>query len=284
MSYPAALTHYTASTAVTYTADKATITFDVTNFPAAVFTVPKGMHIMSKSVPVGGSKFAVQVYPSGDSMAAENKVSVYVSNQSVHKVSINFSTTVGAKKVAVSGSDVGERCGKGWSDFVDRKDVGWNLSVVIDITLLKEEGILGKNDLKETVKETVKVVETLSVNHANWVKNSLQQEIEKSQENMKRRFEEGEAKMDNKMAKLEATLKAAIARSREPIKIPECPVCFEELRPPLRIVQCLKGHKICEPCSEKEEVVSCPTNCKAGFMGRDHGMEAFVKQLLGDQE
>ena len=70
--------------------------------------------------------------------------------------------------------------------------------------------------------------------------------------------------------------------TRGPIKMPECVICLEELRPPLRIVQCLKGHKLCEPCSEKEGVVSCPLNCGAGFMGRDLGMEAFVRQLLSD--
>merc|ERR1719187_2223741 len=67
-----------------------------------------------------------------------------------------------------------------------------------------------------------------------------------------------------------------------PIKMPECVICLEELVPPLRIVQCLKGHKMCEPCSEKEGVVDCPTRCGAGILGRDLGMEAFVRQLLGD--
>ena len=42
-----------------------------------------------------------------------------------------------------------------------------------------------------------------------------------------------------------------------------------------------QGHKICEPCSEKEAVVSCPT-CKTAFMGRDFGMEAFVRELSGE--
>ena len=41
-----------------------------------------------------------------------------------------------------------------------------------------------------------------------------------------------------------------------------------------------QGHKICEPCSEKEAVVSCPT-CKTAFMGRDYGMEAFIRELSG---
>merc|ERR1712192_62325 len=44
------------------------------------------------------------------------------------------------------------------------------------------------------------------------------------------------------------------------------------------IVQCMQGHKICEPCSEKEEVVACP-ECKLAFLGRDMGMEACVQNM-----
>ena len=44
---------------------------------------------------------------------------------------------------------------------------------------------------------------------------------------------------------------------------------------------CFKGHKICEPCSEEEAVLSCPT-CKTAFMGRDFGMEAFIRELSGE--
>ena len=59
--------------------------------------------------------------------------------------------------------------------------------------------------------------------------------------------------------------------------IPECLVCLESLET-LKIVQCVQGHKICEPCSEKEEVVACP-NYKLAFLGRDMGMEASVQYM-----
>ena len=62
--------------------------------------------------------------------------------------------------------------------------------------------------------------------------------------------------------------------------VPECPVCFEKFLPPKKMVQCLVGHKICEECSQAREVLSCPT-CKADFMGRDHGMEAFIREMIG---
>jgi len=66
------------------------------------------------------------------------------------------------------------------------------------------------------------------------------------------------------------------------ISVPECPICMEEMTPPTNIVQCLKGHKICEPCSQREEVMFCPGHCKTGFMGRDLGMEAFVLKITDE--
>jgi len=67
-----------------------------------------------------------------------------------------------------------------------------------------------------------------------------------------------------------------------PISVPECPICMDEMTPPTKIVQCLKGHKICEPCSQREEVMFCPGHCKTGFMGRDLGMEAFVLKITDE--
>ena len=73
---------------------------------------------------------------------------------------------------------------------------------------------------------------------------------------------------------------AEVAKAKMPL-IPECPVCLYKLVPSKKIVQCLNGHKICEPCSEEESVLSCPT-CKTAFMGRDYGMEAFIRDLFGE--
>ena len=67
------------------------------------------------------------------------------------------------------------------------------------------------------------------------------------------------------------------------VSIPECLICMEEMSPPTKIVQCLKGHKICEPCSQREEVMFCPGHCKTGFTGfRDFGMEAFILKMTDE--
>ena len=61
--------------------------------------------------------------------------------------------------------------------------------------------------------------------------------------------------------------------------MPECPICMEEMTPPTKIVQCLKGYKICEPCSQREDVMFFTGHRKTGFMGRDLGMGAFIFKM-----
>ena len=81
---------------------------------------------------------------------------------------------------------------------------------------------------------------------------------------------------------VQKNLKAEIVKVKTPAAefIPECPICLHQMMPPTKIVHCVKGHKLCETCSKKEAVKSCPT-CKTAFMGRDFGMEAFIRDLAG---
>ena len=83
---------------------------------------------------------------------------------------------------------------------------------------------------------------------------------------------------------VEKNLKAEIAKLATPAAkfIPECPICLHKMVPPTKIVHCIKGHKLCETCSKKEAVKSCPS-CKTAFMGRDFGMEAFTRELAGEK-
>jgi len=135
----------------------------------------------------------------------------------------------------------------------------------------------------------------------------LDDKLEKLEKNLKKNAAKQESKLERKMKKIAqaegakvqadvvkvqaevakmqaeiARVKAEVARIRTPAVdlIPECPVCLQQLLTPKRIVQCLQGHKICEVCSKEDAVVSCPT-CKTAFMGRDFGMEAFVRDITG---
>jgi len=81
-------------------------------------------------------------------------------------------------------------------------------------------------------------------------------------------------------------LKAEVAKSCPTIALPECPICLQDMAPPIRIIQCKMGHKLCESCYDavmKSGRRNCPGHCGTGFIGRDLGMEAFLRQLTGKQ-
>ena len=290
--------------------DKATITFEIINFAAAVAANKKGQAIWSKDCTIGGSQFGIKVYPSGKNDAAKNHVSIYTMNHSAHKVAYNHSITVGdVKKSGENNEHVEGKGGKGWTNFLEREEVGANLLVVVDITLLREEvggaerGVVSRTFLKETVKEVLEDVNEEQEEKHKDLKNKMadnHEDLKNEIKNNKREQAVNHEDMKNEMKKMKTEqadktgleelkvemkkMKQEMALARGPVKIPECVICLDELRPPLRIVQCIKGHKVCEPCSERdEEVKACPS-CRAGFLGRDYGMEAFVRQLLGEQE
>jgi len=96
--------------------------------------------------------------------------------------------------------------------------------------------------------------------------------------------EELKADFLREIGNVKKDLKAEIAKVKTPAVgyIPECPICLHQMTPPTKIVHCVKGHKLCETCSKKEAVKSCPS-CKTAFMGRDFGMEAFIRELAGEK-
>jgi len=61
----------------------------------------------------------------------------------------------------------------------------------------------------------------------------------------------------------------------------ECPICFEEMRPPTRIWQCVDGHAICEGCRGKLESKGCPSCCRS-IDGRNIALEKMAISLYGE--
>ena len=63
---------------------------------------------------------------------------------------------------------------------------------------------------------------------------------------------------------------------------PECPICLEDMTHETRIMQCYSGHPMCGVCHNKLKTKLCPT-CKMGMIGRNHGMESYLRTLFSDQ-
>jgi len=52
----------------------------------------------------------------------------------------------------------------------------------------------------------------------------------------------------------------------------ECPICYNQMFPPTRILQCAQGHVICEPCYFRSSPQICHS-CRAPITGRNYAME-----------
>jgi ankyrin repeat protein len=68
---------------------------------------------------------------------------------------------------------------------------------------------------------------------------------------------------------------AGIAPSPE---APKCPMCIEEMKPPMQICNCRNGHLICGDCMPK---VACCTNCRTKYLGRATAVEQMLRQTFG---
>ena len=66
------------------------------------------------------------------------------------------------------------------------------------------------------------------------IESKLEEEVFNSEERVKSAISKAEEKLEAKIKEVK----------RSAISGPECPVCFHELRPPLRVVQCESGHKV----------------------------------------
>ena len=63
-------------------------------------------------------------------------------------------------------------------------------------------------------------------------------------------------------------------------KLLECPVCLDEMRPPVKIFQCSNGHAICEHCKDNPNVKLCPT-CRVVFT-RDNVTRNILAESMAE--
>ena len=62
-------------------------------------------------------------------------------------------------------------------------------------------------------------------------------------------------------------------------KLSECPVCFVEMIPPMKIFQCINGHSLCENCKDNEHVTTCPS-CRVTLRGDSISRNILAESLI----
>ena len=59
----------------------------------------------------------------------------------------------------------------------------------------------------------------------------------------------------------------------------ECPVCFYDMIPPMKIFQCINGHSLCENCKDNEHVTTCPS-CRVTLQGNAISRNILAENLI----
>ena len=146
----------------------------------------------------------------------------------------------------------------------------------------------------EVEEQTFVAETTTEINSLQQTMNSLQQKMDSLQEKLNEaldRQETGLAEMKNRKEALRIELHdRTLSENPEdegarnvppPSLIPECPACYEEMRPPKEIMTCGNGHLICSDCQPQIQGNKCITRCKSSYEGRATAMEQMVRQILG---
>ena len=191
--------------------NKAKLKLEIPNFSDVLGKTRKGDKISSKMFLVGRSKFTLDVYPSGIGAAKQGMISVYLHNESNHNVVVDYTITAGEAEFKFQNfqnSKIEKDGGWGSRNFMKAKEVEAELIITVGVDLKWEDisgGMVEENSSEERVMKEIK---------------NLKEEMTNLKEEMKN------------------VVRAEIAKVKTS-SIPECPVCFQNLAPPKKIVQCL---------------------------------------------
>jgi len=89
------------------------------------------------------------------------------------------------------------------------------------------------------------------------------------------------AKLEGLIANMDLDRLLSLTTEPRPHSELECPVCLEEMRPPMRIWQCVSGHPVCDICVRNPRVKECPT-CRQKITGRNMLAEKLAMSLYGN--
>jgi len=236
----------------------------ILNFGKKMKTWANGREICSLPFLVSKSEFQLLIFPNGDDEDCKNCVSVFLLNINSWDVKVNFEIEIGSKKMDWINVRINADDSLGNEQFYTHGDLNLDrvldrgsLTVSAEISLAFEEFANDVNCKLDKIKDSTAEMEV------------LKQEVGTLKEIMQT--------MDRSLTSQFKTLEISSKKSSLPC--PECPICFEEMKPPTRIVQCWSGHLICQQCKVKPEIVSCPT-CEQEFTGRAIGMETYLRALF----
>jgi len=235
--------------------------------------------ITSEPFMINKSRFAVNIVPNGD--GEEDYVSVFLVNLNDWRVCLKYEFSVpqttynnAAEKVLFSSYNNNQESSWGRIKFLPHNQSSkWLtndslLKIVVDVELLCEEMQL-RNDKALNINSDLQIEKPGSSDEEpKSCGSEMNQELVKEVENLK-------SMVSKLSSSVEQLTEIVLDQKSDTLRIewPECPICQERIKKPMRLKQCGKGHIVCEGCLKNE--TNCYT-CKDVISGRPTALEHIL--------
>ena len=250
----------------------------VFSFEHKMNTWKAGRMIRLKYFKIDGIRMRLQLYPNGNTRENENHVSFFLENDSSVDIDLLYDIQMGSKRKL--------------DNVKDHVKAGAGNSTGLRYFYDHDENNEGDDDEDFEITLTIKKLwkqfdeDGVDSNVSNNVERA-EQKLESLENSMKRLMDKNES-LETSMKSMQNLVKkvgkvdGATASIQTPY--PECPICLEDIKEDTKIMMCNNGHLICGGCHDKPEMEPkiCPS-CKMAITGRCHGMEAYLRNLFGDQ-
>jgi len=223
-----------------------------------------GRRIFSRPFKLGESVFSIDIFPNGNTPDLEGHVSVFLNNQSSWRVRTSGSFKVGGHEMVLE--DHYHQPGEGWGspgffshEKIEEEDLLLDedrFTLEVDINLLEEEVLASRP--RDCEGDAVL---------------SLKREVFQIQEDLKREVRDMREEFSQGLAEMKTKIDSSLKR---PLTV-ECPVCMEEVKPPMRLRHCGEGHIICDGCFHENHGHrgTCAT-CRSTIKGRPTALENLL--------
>ena len=210
-----------------------------------------GREVYSRQFKISESVFRIEIYPNGNTLEEEGNVSVFLRNESSWRVRLSdISFKVGPIfKVGHEETSPGRyyQPNESWGlpsfvshvqiELADLLDHDNRFTLEVGIELLEEE-----------------VAASRPVDSEGDALLNLKKEVSTIKDDLKSQRTEMTA-MKEELSQQLKEIKNMIGGNsslRRPANV-ECPVCMEEVKPPMRLRQCGLGHIICDACFHQNQ-------------------------------
>ena len=192
-----------------------------------------GREVYSRQFKISESVFSIGICPNGSRLEDKGHVSVYLCNNSSWRVMCSGSFKVGLHEATIDGRYL-------------QPGENWGTGMFVSHHHIREDDLLGQGNTftlevdVELLEEEVAASRPLDIEGDSLL--SLKKEVSTIKTEMKDMREE----FSRQLNEIKNNQGGGSAVGRRPGV--QCPVCMEEVGPPMRLRQCGLGHIVCDSC------------------------------------